>query len=1006
MTNTDFSGWPDAQCHEYERLGYWQPQNLGECLRQWAQARGEAVALIEQDTRLSYAELDRQADYLAWGFASQGIHKGDRVLLQLPNSVAFMTSLFGLLRLGALPILAMPAQRKSDISALCDLAEPVAYICKDRFMGFDYAELALDVAAERPWLKHVILDSDQPEGLTLTSIRHRGRQCADAPPVLPQPHYRDPALLLLSGGTTGTPKLIPRTHADYAYNARASASLCGLDTRSVYLAALPVAHNFPLACPGVLGTLSAGGVAVLAHTPGPDECFALIEREGVTFTSLVPPLAQVWLEAREWDGADISSLDFLQIGGARCESVLASKVSPGLGCRLQQVFGMAEGLLCYTRLNDPLPHILHSQGRPLSAHDQVRLVNEDGIDVAHGEIGELLTRGPYTLRGYYRAQAQNARSFTPDGFYRSGDLARWTTDGNLIVEGRIKEQVNRAGEKIATEEVEQALCFHPAIVSAALVGLPDERLGERSCAFLITDGTPLTLGDVRAFLLGRGLPGFKCPDQLECVRFWPLTPLGKVDKRRLARSLERPTNAPDSFLEQALPIATSPMELASALLQTQMDNDATLYERQGVWHVALGRKARLQATHNSVVLEHGEQRLTLHTDDPCQSIAHALGTLSSRGWRAYGSADFEMAQVIHGVQGPANQDTLLELVVPEREVRVSEGEALVRALDPKTLAQLCEQVTALDRRLDSPGMTATRDNRRMLVPDIQNHGAARYKTQVACAVAEINAGHYEKVILSRKVPVPGEVDLVATYRLGRRENTPARSFVLSRSDRQVVGFSPETVVEVSASGQVSTQPLAGTRAMGETPEETLSLRRELLRDVKEIAEHAVSVKLAIEELHGICTADSVQVSEFMTVSERGSVQHLASRVNGQLAPHANAWHAFAALFPAVTASGISKHLAIDAIQRLENQPRGPYSGAVMMVDCDGSLDAALVLRSLFRQGDQTWLQAGAGVVAPSTPERELQETIEKFASISRYLVAAEPPAALTPRNAWDLTSTL
>ncbi len=1008
MTNTDFTFWPDAQCDEFERRGHWQPFTLGQCLRQWAQARGEAVALVEQDTRLSYAQLDRQADHLAWGFARQGIQKGDRVLLQLPNGIAFVTTLFGLLRLGALPILAMPAQRQSDIGALCDLAEPVAYICKERFMGFDYAALAREVAAERPCIKHVILDSDEAAGPTLTNIAHSGSQWAGQPPTLPEPHHRDPALLLLSGGTTGTPKLIPRTHADYAYNARASAALCGLDEHSVYLAALPVAHNFPLACPGVLGTLASGGTAVLAHTPGPDECFALIEREGVTLTSLVPPLVQVWLEAREWDDADLGSLKYLQVGGARCESLLASKVTPGLGCGLQQVFGMAEGLLCYTRLDDPLEQVLHSQGRPLCADDEVRLVNEDGLDVAPGETGELLTRGPYTLRGYYRAQAQNARSFTPDGYYRSGDLARWTADGNLVVEGRIKEQVNRAGEKIATEEVEQALCFHPSIVSAALVGLPDERLGERSCAFLITDGQQPDLAQVRAFLMARGLAGFKCPDQIEFVHHWPLTPIGKVDKRRLARSLEqRPveTRAPlDTFIEQSLPLTASPMELASELLRRHLQDDATLYEREGVWHVALGRKASLQASGNSVSLHHGEQHLILHADDPCQMIAQALGTLSLQGWRAYGAARFEMASVIHGVDNPASQETLLELVVPQREVRFCANQALVRALDPQTLAALCEEVAALDRQLSVPGNLASLTGRALLVPAIESHGAAHYQTQVARAVGEIHAGRYDKVILSRKVPVPGEVDLLASYRLGRSQNTPARSFVLSRDTLQIVGFSPETVVEVSATGQVSTQPLAGTRAMGETLEQTLELRRDLLRDVKEIAEHAVSVKLAVEELQAICEADSVQVCEFMTVSERGPVQHLASRVKGQLRASTNAWHAFAALFPAVTASGIPKQPAIEAIQRLEDQPRGPYSGSVMMVDCDGSLDAALVLRSLFRQGDQTWLQAGAGIVAPSTPARELQETIEKFASISRCLVAVEAPADAPARSARTLAS--
>lgn len=1007
MTDTDFSFWSDAQSQQYEQLGYWQPHTLGECLRQWAQVRGDAVALVEQQTRLSYRDLDSRADHLAWGLAELGIRHGDRVLLQLPNGIAFVSVLFALFRLGALPILAMPAQRQKDLSALSELAQPVAYIGQARFLGFDYADMAGQLAAEHCTLKHLILEGGA--GIDLAQLAETGRRLGQ-PADLPAPGHRDVALLLLSGGTTGTPKLIPRTHADYAYNARASAALCGLNETSVYLAALPIAHNFPLACPGVLGTLSVGGTAVLAHTPGPDECFELIQREQVNFTSLVPPLAHAWLEAREWDAADLSSLDVLQVGGARCESVLAARITPGLGCRLQQVFGMAEGLLCYTRLDDPEDQVLHTQGRPLCEHDEVRLVNELGEDVAPGETGELLTRGPYTLRGYYRAAAQNARSFTADGFYRSGDLARRNAAGNLVVEGRIKEQINRAGEKIATEEVEQALCFHPSITSAALVGLQDTRLGERACAFLISDDQRLTLAQVRAFLGERGLPAYKCPDQIEFVSHWPLTPIGKIDKRRLARRIGADTavagNAsPTAYLERSITVSAAPIEIAARLLRGA--DDYLLYERDGVWNLGMGRHATVRATADSVTLSQADKPITWHTDTLVECIALALASLPLQGWRAYGSADFELARVFHDAERPAADKPLLELVIPTQELRLSQGRVLLRAFSEQALDVLAEQVAIADRECRQQPMSAALPNRHRLTADIEQHHAVRYREQVASAVAEINAGLYQKVILSRKVPVAGQIDLLVSYLLGRSQNTPARSFVLQRGDTGMMGFSPETVVEVDAQGAVSTQPLAGTRAMGANLEETLRLRHELLRDVKEIAEHAVSVKLAVEELEPICTAGSVRVSEFMTVSERGPVQHLASRVNGQLGEGVASWAALQALFPAVTASGIPKQPALDAIRRHEGQPRGAYSGCVLIADSDGSLDAALVLRSLFRQGERSWLQAGAGIVGQSTPERELQETIEKLGSVSRCLVAAiEPLEAATRPAHQDLASTL
>ncbi|MBN3729112.1 salicylate synthase, partial [Burkholderia sp. Ac-20379] len=270
--------------------------------------------------------------------------------------------------------------------------------------------------------------------------------------------------------------------------------------------------------------------------------------------------------------------------------------------------------------------------------------------------------------------------------------------------------------------------------------------------------------------------------------------------------------------------------------------------------------------------------------------------------------------------------------------------------------------------------------------------AAPYRQRVARAVEQIEARDYDKVIASRAVPVSGALDLVASYQKGRLANQPARSFLLRRDAFACAGFSPETVVEVATDGGVSTQPLAGTRALGDTPEQEAQLRADLLRDPKEIAEHAVSVKLAVDELLPVCAPDSVQVAEFMQICRRGTVQHLGSRVRGRLAEGRSAWDAFAALFPAVTASGIPKREAIDAIGQLEPGPRGLYSGCVMIADSDGLLDAALVLRSVFVDGGRAWLQAGAGVVAMSTPERELEETREKLTSVSRFLAGAETQA--------------
>ncbi|HEX5741236.1 MAG TPA: salicylate synthase, partial [Pilimelia sp.] len=272
-----------------------------------------------------------------------------------------------------------------------------------------------------------------------------------------------------------------------------------------------------------------------------------------------------------------------------------------------------------------------------------------------------------------------------------------------------------------------------------------------------------------------------------------------------------------------------------------------------------------------------------------------------------------------------------------------------------------------------------------------------YRAAVAAAVRRIRDGGYDKVILSRLVEVGVPVDLPATYLAGRRANTPARSYLLRWGGWEAAGFSPEVVVQVGADGAVRTQPLAGTRALSGAGD--AGRRAELYRDAKEVFEHAISVRLAVAEMERVCAPGSVAVRQFMGVAERGSVQHLASEVTGQRAAGRTSWDVLAALFPAVTASGIPKAAACAAIRAGEAEHRGLYSGAVLAVDPDGALDAALVLRSVFRRAGRTWLRAGAGVVADSTADRELEETREKLRSVSRYLVGQRSPGDARPAAA-------
>ncbi|MFC8945285.1 (2,3-dihydroxybenzoyl)adenylate synthase [Streptomyces rochei] len=544
MTDTRRT-WSEAESARYRAAGYWEGVTFGARLRAGAARHGERVALVDGDRRWTYAQLDAEADRVAGGLRGLGVGRGDRVVVQLPNRAEFLLVWFGLQRLGAVPVHAMPGHRRREIGHLVRVSGAVACVVPDRHARFDHRRLMREVRAEQGAdgsLRHVVVVGDPGPDDGFVSFE----ALRTAPPLTSVPgsddggaHASDVALLLLSGGTTGLPKLIPRTHDDYAYNARACAEVCALDAGTVYLAVLPLGFNFAFACPGVLGTLMAGGTVVVAPDPSPQTAFALVERERVTLTSLTPPLVPHWTEEAAAGSWDLGSLAVVQVGGARLPEDHARKLGPALGVTVQQVFGMAEGLINLTRLDDSEDLICATQGRPVSPDDEVLVVDDDGAPVPDGTAGELLTRGPYTLRGYYRAEEHDRTAFTPDGFYRSGDVVRRLPSGHLVVVGRIKDQINRGGEKVAAAEVEEQLLTHPAITAAALVGVPDERWGERSVAFVVCPGAAPGAREVAAHLRECGLAGYKAPDEVVPVADLPLTAVGKVDKAELARRLPR-----------------------------------------------------------------------------------------------------------------------------------------------------------------------------------------------------------------------------------------------------------------------------------------------------------------------------------------------------------------------------------------------------------------------------------------------------------------------------------
>jgi 2,3-dihydroxybenzoate-AMP ligase len=523
---------PPDLAARYREKGYWRGETFPAMLRDRAARLADNVAVVGGDRRWTYAELHERAKKAAAGFLALGLRPGDRVVVQLPNVPEFLSAVFGLFLARLIPVYALPAHRLTEISHFAAKSQAKAYVVAASHDGFDYRALAREALAAATGLAHVVVVGEAQEFFPFDSLGDGAS--LDLPP---DPSPADVAFLQISGGSTGLSKLIPRTHDDYIYSFRASAEICGLDEGSVYLAALPVAHNFPMSSPGVFGTLHAGGRVVMCPAPSPSIAFPLIERERVTITGLVPPLALLWLQAAPTAKHDLSSLKVLQVGGAKFMPESAKRVRPVLGCTLQQVFGMAEGLVNYTRLDDPEDIIVETQGRPISPDDEILILDDAGNPVADGEPGNLLTRGPYTIRAYHDEPGANQRSFTPDGFYRTGDVVKRTPDGYLVVQGRATDHINRAGEKISAEEIEDHLLAHPNVFDAAVVSIPDDFLGERSCAFVVAQGDAPKGPALKAWMRRRNLADFKVPDQIVFVDSFATTAVGKISRKELRAAL-------------------------------------------------------------------------------------------------------------------------------------------------------------------------------------------------------------------------------------------------------------------------------------------------------------------------------------------------------------------------------------------------------------------------------------------------------------------------------------
>jgi acyl-CoA synthetase (AMP-forming)/AMP-acid ligase II len=486
----------------------------------------------------SWGDLRRQAEAFAAALASLGYGPGDCLGVQLPNWPEFCPVVLGAARLGVRPTLIHPPYRAYELEYILGLTEARGLVVPGRYRETDYVELASRVRARLPHLRDVI--AARPTGGESLSLPDLLARHAGEPVRVPEPVPTDVFVLMFTSGTTSRPKGVIHLHANLLTACRAYVEAFRLGPADRWLIVTPFTHLTAFGIPFLTGALAAGGSVALLEAWDPESALDRIERHGITHLVGAPPMLIDLARRPDLSTRRLTSLRFLMYAGAPCPVDFLRRLQAQLGCGLAVFYGWTEGLAhTFTTPEDPLEVTSLTVGR-VGAGWEWRVVDDAGGDVAPGGAGEFWGRGPNLSPGYYRQPEFLRERFRPDGWFMSGDIVTRNPDGTFTYVARKDDVINRGGQKIDPREVEELLYQHPRVAHVAVVAMPDDRLGQRSCAFVVpTPGAPLTLEDLRLFLAEKGLAQYKWPERLELVDSLPMTPTGKIMRYELRARASR-----------------------------------------------------------------------------------------------------------------------------------------------------------------------------------------------------------------------------------------------------------------------------------------------------------------------------------------------------------------------------------------------------------------------------------------------------------------------------------
>ncbi len=535
-------GWypyTEEECARYTKNGYWMNLTTIDLLKRNARTMPNKLAFSDGTTEVTWLQLLQRVNRLAIAFLELGMANGDFVVLDLMNTVTAMDITFALNRIGAMPIMCLPRHRKAEVRYEAEHHEAKAIIMP---VGekFDYVGMVEEFKNELPNAKiFLTVGGKAPKGWTAVE---------DLMKEEVEKKYRDDYLEQfnplpddifvehLSGGTTGIPKGIPRTYNDQIVQWDTVGRALGMTDESVPLVVLPILHNAPMI--GLYGpAIFRGATTIICQTPRPEMMWELIQRYRVTAVWMIPIQMTFWQEGREKMKAyDLSSLKLVIGSAEKVRPELVKWFLDEMGVQFVNCFGMAEGPIIMTRWDNEADAHMHTVGTPIviDPDAEFRLVDDERKDVPPGQIGEMVSRGPLTFKGYYRADEENKKSFDAEGFMYSGDLMSLRPDGRYVVEGRKKDMIKRAGENVYPNVIEDKLAEMPGVAYCAVIGMPDKKLGEKLCAFVQpAEGITITFDDMIAHFKEIGASVFEFPERFEVVNGWPLTPINKINKRML-----------------------------------------------------------------------------------------------------------------------------------------------------------------------------------------------------------------------------------------------------------------------------------------------------------------------------------------------------------------------------------------------------------------------------------------------------------------------------------------